>query len=300
MKRLFQITLFAILSVNSINAQEFNHIKYKRKINKAYIEGLINHNYARSNTIIHKVEKKYGKLYGEDYLLLSHNYQKMNLLNESANALKQAWSVHFFDFNCIMQIDSLQPMVLMNYFDENQNSIVQEGFLNFNKLKTPFGDSLYSVFEKINELDQQPRENLISKIKDSIESVNELYLTDSLNILHFQEIIFKYGYPGEWMIPGRSSISSLILVHSSYYEWFVKDMKKLLKKEVESGRMSPSEYLLWLDKYNQSSGKKLQYGMLDVPSQNSLTKKQIRKVKRKRIKYGLVAPFPIPSTLIGF
>ena len=72
----------------SISAQ-MNHIDYKVDCDLAYRYAIDNLDYTKSLNHLSKVNKKYGKLYCEEYILMAHCYKKLGKQTKSAKCLKK-------------------------------------------------------------------------------------------------------------------------------------------------------------------------------------------------------------------
>lgn len=300
LKPILILLIFISSQFNSI-AQNFDHIEYKKDCNLAYISSLDNKEFKTSIQILNRTKDKYGILYCEEYVLMAYSYKKLKNNNRSAQCLKKAWSSPSFDFNCLMQIIEIQPNEIMSGFSKRQKKIVKEGFKNFAKLKNNTSDSLTKIFEYLDSLDQLPR--LINESNDSLFS-NQKYTsiknTDSLNLIEFKNIILKFGYPGSKLIPGNCLIAFLMLTHSSGYQNFYDEMKPILFNEVKKGNMPPSDYVLWLDRHNHYFNLPLEFGILNIKNQNEFSEIEKTKIYQKRLEFGLIKPFPLPSTQLTF
>jgi len=296
--KIFLSILFLLLSIYS-NAQ-FNRIEYKQECDLAYRLAIDNAQYKKSLKKIAEVKKKYGMLYGEEYVLSAFCYKKMGKNTKSAKSLRDAWSTYAFDFNCLFQIEEIQPGKIVEGFTEKQNEIVGQGYANSAKLKSKVTDSLIAVFDAMLERDIVPRIKPRLNLQDSIAVGAEIRATDSLNLVEFKNIIKTYGYPGEWLLPFRSNVSFFILVHSAYNEDFYNEMNEVFRNEVVNGRMAPSFYLLWLDKRNSWLNLPIEYAMVNLPGKKEFSPTEIQDIIEKRLSYGLIKNCPIPSKQLNF
>ena len=292
------LTLFLLLSIGS--KAQFNHIEYKQECDVAYRLAIDSAQYKKSLKKLTSVKKKYGKLYCEEYVLSAFCYKQMQKNTKSAKSLKSAWSTYVFDFNCLFQMDEIQPGKVMEGFTEKQKQIVEQGFAKSAGLKNKVTDSLIAVFDAMLERDIAPRIKPRLNAHDSLVVGAEIRATDSINLIEFKRIIKTYGYPGEWLLPLRSNVSFFILVHSAYDQNFYNEMNEVFRNEVVQGRMAPSFYLLWLDKHNSFLGLPTEYAMLKLPKKKEFTPSEIKLIIEKRLIYGLIKNCPIPSKQLNF
>lgn len=298
----FCFTVLILFCINFIDAQEVNYITYKKECDLAYRLALDSSNYSKGISVLKEIKRKYNFLCTEEYVLMAFCYKKVDENTKSAKSLRNAWSNYAFDLNCLQQIDELQPPNIMGGYNKRQNKIVEQGFKNSKKLKTKVTDSLFLVFDRIDSLDQVPR------LKELIDTTayakqlhfNEIKKVDSLNLIEFKNIILKFGYPGERLLPFNSARAFLMLTHSSYNQDFYNEMKPIFLNEVLCGRMPPSHYVFWLDRHNYAFKLPLEYGILDLPSENKFNDSQKKEIYKKRLELGLVKPFPLPSRQLIF
>ena len=295
-----KLFLFSLLLSLTTSAQ-FNHIEYKKECSVAYSEALDSLNYPKCLKRLAQIDQKYGKLYCEEYILMAHCYKKMGKETRSAKCLRSAWSTYAYDLVCLDQIPQISLTGINTGYSKKQQRIVQQGYDNFQKLKRPNTDSLYAVLEAMLDRDQVPRMKFYTDSLIDTNAVNrEIVLTDSLNLIEFRGIIYKLGYPGEWIMPGNVSRVFVQLVHSSYNQAFFDEMKPVFLKEVMEGRMPPSHYALWLDRHYSMASLPQPYGMLAIPGKTDFTPEQIREIIRNRLEIGLIKNCAIPTRLLFF
>ena len=278
-----------------------NHIDYKVDCDLAYRYAIDNLDYTKSLNHLSKVNKKYGKLYCEEYILMAHCYKKLGKQTKSAKCLKKAWSTYGFDMVCLSQIPQISLVDINEGYSKKQQNLVQQGYDNFAKLKRNNTDSLMAVLQAMTDRDQVPRMKFYS---DSIIDTNAVYreivLVDSLNLIEFRNIIYKLGYPGEWILPGNVSSVFVLLVHSSYNQAFFDEMKPVFLKEVTEGRMPPSHYALWLDRHYSTVYLPQPYGMLAIPGKTNFSEGQKQEIIANRLKIGLIKNCLMPTRLLMF
>lgn len=291
------LSIFIILvNITLFGQQPFDHIKYKIDCNNAYNKSILYGEYNESIKSLNQVEEKYKVLYSEEYILLAYNYSKLGDNEKAAKSLKNAWSNYFYDWNVVWESDSLQPKLIMKNFSDSDKKIVEEGYANFAKLKTAYSDSIKEALVLMEAIDQEPRLNP----KDTSRFRENIMETDSLNLRNFQKLIREVEYPGERLIPGGSNHASILLIHSSYYEWFYGEMKDELLEQVRIGNMAPSDYVLWLDRHNYEFYNSPEYGMLDIPEAQKYSDDAKKTIRAKRLKFGLIEHYPIPSKTLQF
>lgn len=292
--------LFSFLTSIGVSGQ-INHINYKVDCDPAYRFALDSSDYTKCFSQLSEVKKKYGKLYGEEYILMAHCYKQMGKDTKSAKCLKKAWSTYSFDLVCLDQITQISLAKINEGFSKKQQKLVQQGYDNFAKLKRSNTDSLMAVLQTMTDRDQVPRMKFNTGSAIDTAAVNrEIILTDSLNLIEFRNIIYKLGYPGEWILPGNVSSVFVLLVHSSYNQSFFDEMKPVFLQEVSAGRMPPSHYALWLDRHYSMVWQPQPYGMLNVPGKTNFSEAEINEITANRLKIGLIKNCPIPTQLLLF
>lgn len=296
-KTLFLLSFFISFSISA----QINHIDYKVDCDPAYRYAIDDLDYTKSLSHLSKVNKKYGKLYCEEYILMAHCYKKLGKETKSAKCLKKAWSNYGFDMVCLSQIPQISLVDINEGYSIKQQNFVQQGYDNFAKLKRNNTDSLMAVLEAMTDRDQVPRMKFYS---DSVIDTNAVYreivLVDSLNLIELRNIIYKFGYPGEWILPGNVSSVFVLLVHSSYNQDFFDEMKPVFLKEVTEGRMPPSHYALWLDRHYSTVHLPQLYGVLAIPGKMDFSEIQKQEIIANRLKIGLIKNCLMPARLLMF
>ncbi|MNK00444.1 hypothetical protein D3C87_182290 [compost metagenome] len=295
-------TLFLLCFFICLNSSaQFNHIDYKKECSVAYSAAIDSLNYSKCFKELAKIRKKYGKLYCEEYILMAHCYKKMGRETKSAKCLRNAWSTYAFDLVCLDEIPQINLEAINTGYSKKQQKIVQQGYDNFSKLNRHNTDSLKAVLQVMLDKDQEPRMKFYTDSVIDTNAVNrEIVLIDSLNLIEFRGIIYKLGYPGEWILPGNVSRVFVLLVHSSYNQAFFDEMKPVFLKEVIEGRMPPSHYALWLDRHYSMASLPQPYGMLAIPGKTDFTPEQIREIIKNRLEIGLIKNCAIPTRLLFF
>jgi hypothetical protein len=292
--------LLSLLFCFGIEAQ-INHIDYKVDCDLAYRFALDSLNYPKCLKQLSKVNKKYGKIYCEEYILMAYCYKKMGKDTKSAKCLKKAWSTYAFDLECLGQLPQINLEAINQGFSKKEQKIVQQGYDNFAKLKRSNTDSLMAVFQLMLDRDQVPRMKFYTdSVIDTNAVTREIVLVDSLNLIAFRNIIHQIGYPGEWILPGNVSQVFVLLVHSSYNQAFFDEMKPVFLNEVIAGRMPPSYYALWLDRHYSTVYLPQPYGMLNIPGKTNFSEKQKEEIIANRLKIGVIKNCPIPTKLLMF
>ena len=296
-KVLFLLSFFVGFSLSA----QINHIDYKVDCDPAYRYAIDDLNYSKCLSRLSKVNKKYGKLYCEEYILMAHCYKKMGKETKSAKCLRKAWSTYGFDMVCLDQIPQISLVSINEGYSKKQQKFVQEGYDNFAKLKRSNTDSLKLVLQSMEDRDQAPRMKFYDgSIIDTGAVNSEIVLVDSLNLIEFRNIIYKIGYPGEWILPGTVSRVFVLLVHSSYNQAFFDEMKPVFLNEVIAGRMPPSHYALWLDRHYSTVYLPQPYGMLAIPGKTDFSEEKKQEIIANRLKIGLIKNCLMPSKLLMF
>ena len=291
---------FSFLACFNLSAQ-FNHIDYKKACSSAYSLAIDSLDYQACLTKLSKIEKQYDQLYCEEFILMAYCYKKKGEDTKSAKCLKKAWSTYAFDLECLSQIPQISLTYIHEGFSKKEQKLVQQGYHHFAKLKRSNTDSLKTVFEAMLERDQEPRMKFYTdSVIDTIAVNKEIRQADSLNLMEFRNIIYKMGYPGEWILPGNVSRVFVLLVHSAYDQTFFDEMKPIFLKEVIEGRMPPSYYAVWLDKHAVFINSTMDYGMLKIPGRTNFTQDQITDIQTRRLNIGLIKNCPIPTKMLSF
>ncbi|MGV3612692.1 MAG: hypothetical protein ACO1N0_17160 [Fluviicola sp.] len=280
---------------------QLNHIEYKADCDLAYRLAIDSLDYPKCLSQLAKVKKQYGTLYCEEYILMAHCYKKKGKETKSAKCLKKAWSNYGFDMACLDQIPQISLDYINKGYSKKQQKLVQQGYANFAKLKRSNSDSLMAVLQAMLELDQVPRMKFYSdSILDTVALNREMAVVDSINLIGFRNIIYKLGYPGEWILPGNSSQAFVLLVHSSYSHAFFDEMKPVFLKEVIAGRMPPSYYALWLDRHYSTRNLPQPYGMLAIARESGFSELEKQKIIANRLELGLIKNCMIPTQMLMF
>ncbi len=296
-KTLFLFSFFLNLAVSA----QINHVEYKQACSQAYSEAIDRLNYRKCLNKLSQIKKQYGKLYCEEYILMAHCYKKMGKQSKSARCLRSAWSTYAYDMVCLDQIPEISLAEINAGFTKKQEQLVQQGYDNFAKLKRTNTDSLSAVFQAMLDRDQVPRMKFHTGSVIDTNAVNrEIVQVDSLNLIQFRNIVYKLGYPGEWIFPGTVSQVFVLLVHSSYNQAFFDEMQPVFLREVIAGRMPPSHYALWLDRHYSMVRQPQPYGMLAIPGKTDFSESEKQEIKANRLKIGLIENCPIPTKLLMF
>lgn len=290
-------TIILVLFSSQVIAQrDCNYIKYKKSCNRAYISIIKDSSYHKGIEQLLKVKKKYGFLTSEEYMLAAFAYKKIDSSLLCAKNVKLAWSNHAFDWNYLSEYTELSPSDISKNFNSSEKQLVSEGFENFSKLeKSPFADSILKIINSMDSIDQVARRN--DKKKSLNENLVEIKRVDSLNRSQFKEIVIKYGFPGEYFAPGHSSSIFPLLLHFADYPTYFKEMNSIFLEEVKKGRMSPTFYLYWLDRNLVTNENISKFCMFLPPG---IKIKSIRRINKRRLKFGVNYGFPIPPKTLFF
>lgn len=281
----------------SISQSQINYIKYKNKCEKAYDLAIDKKEFQKSINYLENLNRKY-KLLGEEFFLKAYCYKNLNNLDSCASSLKQAYGSLFLDINITFPtgIKEIDPLKLTENFNENQLAVVQEGYQLFFSRLNQTADSLLVLFEGMLERDQNSRDILIAAEKnynDSTSQVNlaklEMRKVDLENQRILKELILKYGYPGYWLCPQGQGYLSLLLLHSTYEE-FYKEMKPILLEELKKGHIGASDFANWEERYFNHYHEKSLYSLEGQFKPSTIPSK--RKALKMRKKIGLSKHYP--------
>lgn len=294
MKKLTTFTF--VLCISIVQAQSFDHIVYKQEVNQAYELAIKQANYIESLRKLEVVKKKYGMLYGEEYLLQSYCYKMMGNDSLTALSLKTCWSVPSFSMRTIWYVDQLQPGKLMEGFNEYENQLVNEGFENSAKIRPKNADSLLQVFQKLKEEDRiVSNEWVMDKENEEKRSRYDAMFREHEAFL--ENYVLAYGYPGEKQLQLMEEEVWVILIHASGTEEFYQRMKPVFLEEVRKGNMSPIYYANFVDQHQFY--KKLPTIYQSVALTNHMfinTEEERKQISKNRYEIGLVdLEFSLPK-----
>ncbi len=284
MKRLITITFAFCISF--AQAQSFDHIVYKQEVNQACLLAVKDAKYVESLQKLEAVKKKYGMLYGEDYLLQSYCYKMMGNNSQAALSLKTCWSTPSFDMRTIWYIDQLQPGKIMEGFNEDENQLVNEGFENAGKNRPKNADSLTVVIDSMTYWDQFYRSQLSTNPDNKLYQ-NELDWINSVNEKSLEEMVRKIGFPGEKKLQYGEFCIWYVLIHSAGNEEFYQRMKPFFLNELKIGNMSPWMYACWVDQHQFYNGLPTLYNT-KTELKNDFTEKELKEISKNRYDIGLV------------
>ncbi|WP_430406333.1 hypothetical protein [Fluviicola sp.] len=284
MKRL--TTYLFVLCISFVQAQSFDHIVYKQEVNQAYMLAVKDAKYTESLQKLEAVKKKYGMLYGEEYLLQSYCYKMLENDSLTALSLKSCWSVPSFDMRTMWYVNQLQPGKLMEGFNEQENQLVNEGFENGAKIRPKNADSLLQVFKRISEEDRIiSNEWMMDQGNKEVRSRYDAMFREHEAFL--ENYVLANGYPGEKQLQFMDGEVLLLLIHTAHNEEFYQRMKPVFINEVKIGNMSPWMYARWVDQH-QSYYKLLSIyqTLTDHPFMN--TEEERKQISKNRYEIGLL------------
>jgi hypothetical protein len=299
----FLFFIFTIIFFNISISQIEDHIKYKQQFNSIYLTVFDSSNYKLAIKKISYLEKKFKKLYTEEYILKAYCYHKLGNDFKASKSIKLAWSNHLCDPSTLKQINNYEWVKMVDGFNKIQTKRMHKGFENNKKLNSQFLDTLNKLTDTILYYDQYYRSLLVDVKNDSIETYKlhvKIQFQDSLNIIKFKEIYSKYGFPGEKISCFFSEKLYVFLLHSADYDWFLDEYSNIFYNDVINGNMPATLYLIWLDRNKTSKNEKVQFAMYGNPRKFIATKEEIEEIKNQRLKFGVVNSFRIPYELRGF
>ncbi|AEA42387.1 hypothetical protein [Fluviicola taffensis] len=285
MKRL--TTFLSVLCISIVQAQSFDHIVYKQAVCPIYKQVLQKRVFKESIDELNAVKKKYGMLFGEDYLLMSYCYKEMGSDSLSAIYAKKSCSVPTFDMRTTWYIADLNYGYITEGFIERDRKLIDEGFeISSKNYQEKNPDSLVAVIDSMTYWDQfylnqwyaNPDNNAFKHQLDSINSVNEQLLA---------EMIQKTGFPGEKRLQLGEFCIWVILVHSAGNEEFYQRMKPVFLNEVKIGNMSPWMFANWVDQHQFYSKLPTIYNT-QVGLKADYTDSELKIISENRFEIGLV------------
>lgn len=294
MKRL--TTFLFVLYISIVQAQSFDHIVYKQEVNQAYLLAVKDAKYTESLQKLEAVKKKYGMLYGEDYLLQSYCHKMMGNDSLTALSLKTCWSVPSFDMRTIWYVAELDPGKLMNGFNEYQNQLVNEGFDNGAKIRPANADSLLQVFHKISEEDRIISDEWMMD-KENKEQISRYQNMFREHEAFLENYVLKNGYPGEKQLQLMEQEVWVILIHASGTEEFYQRMRPVFLEEVRKGNMSPIFYANFVDQHQFYKKLPTIYQSVALTDHTFInTEKERKQISKNRYEIGLVdLEFSLPK-----
>lgn len=297
-----QLLLLSLVTYLYSNGQLINHIEYKKDCNFAYQIAIDSSNYKAALTDLKKLEKKYGNLYTEEYILRAFCYHKLNNNKKASMAMEVAWSHRICDPGYLNQIDGFDWKNIGKTFNEKEEKRLNKGYDNNFKNRSKDFDSLEYLIRELSDKDQKYRAFLsIEEMEALGDSLSILSIQqDSLNMLEFERIYTKYGFPGEQVSCLFSTRLLAILLHSADYNWFVERMKPKFLDDVKNGEMPASLFLTWLDRNSKANGNKEEFAMYINPDNFKATPQEIELIKQLRLEYGIVNSFRVPYNSVGW
>lgn len=284
MKQLF--TYVFVFCISYAPAQSFDHIVYKQEVNQAYASAIKEAKYEESLKKLETVKKKYGMLYGEEYLLQSYCYKEMGNDSLAALSLKTCWSVPSFDMRTLLSVPELDPGKMMEGFNEYENQLVGEGFEQAAKIRPKHADSLVQVFNKLNEEDRMITNEWINqKNKEERTRYDDMF---NRHAAFLENYVLKNGYPGEKQLQLMDGEVLLVLIHTAHIEEFYQRMKPIFLNEVKIGNMSPWMYARWVDQHQLYFKLPSIYRSFDTNEAALNTEGERKQISKNRFEIGMI------------
>lgn len=126
----------------------------------------------------------------------------------------------------------------------------------------------------------------VKKYKKAHSLMQDWWNTDSSNVAMLNELINKYGFPGERLVGKRSYEVAIITLLHYDRDTANQIIGEVLKQALYSGDIKPSDYAWIIDRHLMYAGKKQKY--LSIPiGIDQLSKAQIREINKERQSIGL-------------
>ncbi|MNJ86642.1 hypothetical protein D3C87_41460 [compost metagenome] len=284
MKRL--ITPLFVLSICFVQAQSFDHIVYKQAVLPVYKQAIEQHDFANSVQQLNAAKTRFGKLYGEEYLLMSYCYKGMGNDSLAAAYVKEACSVPSFDMRVTWYLPDLFIGNIVKDFSEQNLKLRDEGFDNSWKRRPKNADSLTAVIDSMTYWDQFYRNQWLDD-KENPVFIAQLDSMNRRNEQLLEEMVRKIGFPGEGKLQLGEFCVWFVLVHTAGNEAFYQRMKPVFLNEVRIGNMSPWMYASWVDQHQFYNKLPTLYNT-QVGFKTDFTKKEQEEISRNRFEIGLV------------
>ncbi len=234
-----------------------NIIKYKIKCDRAY-KCFVKKDYQGYLKEINKIERQYP-LKGEELFHKGISLAQLNRKDEAAETIRLSWQITNID-RSFRLYDYYKTDSLLGFTDK-QNKRIFEGEETYDWNRgLKFSDSLKLLLNNLMERDQNDRERFFST-SDSLTRIKLVILmnyNDSLSQIHLNEIISKFGFPGDSICHNHQAIGELLLFHAINLTFFNRNQKRLLE-QVNSGFISPYAYAYWYDRCMIEQNKKPLY-----------------------------------------
>lgn len=295
----FLLTLTLVLSFFISSAQSYDHVVYKQEFDQVYATAIDSLQYKEALKKWGQLYEKYEYIHTEEYMLKAYCYYQLGKKNKAAHCVKEAWCHQTCDPAYFEQINKFHWLKMIKSFNRKQNRLVEEGYKVGATLISKDYDSLAYLMERLTNIDQEYRSSLSEEEKQRLgDSLRILAVNrDSLDMLEFLRIYNKYGYPGEKVSCLFSMRWLSFLLHTADYEWFYEKMYPLFEKDVRTGSMPATLFLIWIDRHSASNNQRAEYAVYQNPNHFKATPEELEEIKRKRFEMGVSKLFRIPYVL---
>jgi len=282
------ITSLFVLSIFFVQAQNFDHIVYKQQVAPIYKKVMQNRVFKESIDQLNTVKKKYGMLYGEEYLLMSYCYKEMGNDSLAAIYAKESCSVLTFDMRTTWYIKDLDYGHISEGFNEQNMKLKDEGFeISMKRYEAKNPDSLLAVIDSMTHWDQFFRMQM-SYNPDDKKYQSELDSMNRINEARLEEMVRKIGFPGEKKLQLMEFSIWDVLVHSATNEAFYQRMKPVFLNEVKKGNMSPWMYASWVDYHQAYRVLPTIYNSLYEGWNEERSEKELKQISKNRQEIGFI------------
>lgn len=293
----FSLILPSIFLIVQSFAQNYDHVIYKQDFEPVYELVIDSLQYKKAIKCWDKLNLKYrDSVHTEEYMLRAFCYYQLGKKDKAAQCVKEAWSHQICDPAYLSQINGFKWSPMVSSFNAKQMKKVEQGYENNLKLRSKDYDSLNYLINKLTNSDQKFRSFLSPSERDSLGnnlSVNAMN-QDSLDMLEFERIYTKYGFPGERISCLFSQRFTVFMLHTADYDWFYTKMNLLFEEDVKRGRMPASLLLMWIDRHSRSNELPAEYAMYQNPNDFHPTAEELEIIKRKRFEKGVSKLCRIP------
>lgn len=241
-----------------------------------------------------------------DYISYYHlcrkadNFYKEKNIDSASVAFQQAFSkVDYIHNNYLITAAKVEKM-------KGNSEKASEYLILIDKHKNSINNELKRQIDSLGKEDQRVRTNKYLKARDyyyanlydstfihNQKKLSEFSIvmadwwkTDSLNIIALNNIICKYGFPGERLVGADAYNSAMIIILH-----FDKDtsnfiMSDKLNHALENGDLMPKDYAWIIDRHLSATGKKQIYYSIAIDMEN-LTQEEKKEYDKNRFSIGL-------------
>lgn len=290
-------TIFLVISAmcmsQQVFAQTFNQIDYKKSANAIYETVISKGEYRTGINELNKLEKQWGHLYTEEYMLKAFCYYKSDNNDSASVWVEAAWSYPIMDPHYLHQIEGFDWVEMCNSFNEAQHAANLRGFEKNTAIRPSYADSIAAALDTLQFIDALWRDSTFPEHREFLPLVHYDLNQDSINFLKYEAIFRKYGFPGETVMTLMSSRFEALYLHWADYPAIYEKMTPLFLEEVKAGRMPTTLFLKWIDRHHVSHNEPVEFATYGHPK-NYPVNADMSQYRENRRRYGISDLFYLP------